>query len=216
MLKALLDHALNSIRLRLRAAERVGTRLARLPGEPLRDLGRIHLGRHSYSFGTAIVYDTNSTHTITVGNFCSIAEGVEFMLDGGHRHDFITSSPLHTLGQLGPPGHNSGASITIEHDVWIGRDALILPGVTIGTGAVIGSRAVVAKDVPPYAIVVGNPGRAVRRRFTDAECEVLLASRWWEWPDDKVLAARDDLWSGDVSRFAERWLEPAPAARHAR
>ena len=206
MLKARINHALDIVRLRLREAERLWARATRLPGEPLHDVSRVHLGRHSYSFGTAIVYDTNSRCRVTIGNFCSIAEGVEFLLDGGHRHDLITTSPLHTLGQLGPPGHNSGSSITIGHDVWIGREALILPGVTIGTGVVVGTRAVVAKDVPPYSVVVGNPGRVVRRRFSDEDCDILLASRWWEWPDDRVLAARDDLWSADVRRFAERWM----------
>ena len=167
----------------------------------------LSMGRGSYGRPRVIAYRPDLADPVTVGNFCSIAEGSRFYLDGNHRIDFLTTSHLSELGGQGPPGHNAGRGpITISHDVWIGRDAVILSGVTIGTGAVVGACAVVARDVRPYAIVVGNPANEVRRRFSDADCELLLASRWWEWPDEKIVAARDDLWSGDVTRFADRWL----------
>jgi acetyltransferase-like isoleucine patch superfamily enzyme len=174
----------------------------------------LRMGRGSYGRPRVIAYRPDLADPVTVGNFCSIAAGTRFFLDGNHRIDFLTTSHLNELGGDGPPGHNAGRGpITIGHDVWIGRDATILSGVTIGTGAVVGACAVVARDVRPYAIVVGNPAQEARRRFSDADCETLLASRWWEWPNEQIVAAREDLWSGDVGRFAERWLQssaPAP------
>jgi len=98
----------------------------------------------------------------------------------------------------------------IGHDVWIGRDAALLSGVTIGTGAVVGAFSLVTRDVRPYAIVGGNPAREIRRRFDDEDCDLLLASRWWEWPPERIRAAAADLWSTDVRGFLERW-RPAPA-----
>jgi carbonic anhydrase/acetyltransferase-like protein (isoleucine patch superfamily) len=85
------------------------------------------------------------------------------------------------------------------------RDATILSGLTIEVGAVIAACAVVTKDVRPYAIGAGNPAAEKRRRFSDEDCEILLASRWLEWPKARIAAAHDDLWSSDVGAFAERW-----------
>ena len=76
--------------------------------------------------------------------------------------------------------------MTIGNDVWIGREAVIMPGVTIGDGAIIGTRAQVVKDVPPYAVVAGNPGRAMRMRFPADVVTELLAIRWWDWEADKI------------------------------
>ena len=165
------------------------------------------MGRHSY-YGTPApqVFAYGEGRRVEVGNFCSISGDVRFYLDGGHRLDLITTSPLHSLGLPGPPGHNaSKGPIVVGHDVWIGHSAVILSGVTIGTGAVVGTCAVVAADVRPYAVVVGNPAREIRRRFDDEECKLLLASRWWEWGDQDIRAALADLWSSDVRSFVARW-----------
>jgi carbonic anhydrase/acetyltransferase-like protein (isoleucine patch superfamily) len=82
--------------------------------------------------------------------------------------------------------------------VWIGSDALIFAGVTIGDGAVIGARAVVTRPVRPYAVVVGAPAREVRRRFSDEQVDALLKLRWWDWPPERVRAHVDLLSSPDV------------------
>lgn len=74
----------------------------------------------------------------------------------------------------------------IEHDVWIGDNSILLPGITVGTGAVIGAGAIVTKDVPPYAIVAGNPAKILRKRFSDEKIQELLATKWWEWDDEKI------------------------------
>jgi len=102
---------------------------------------------------------------------------------------------------------------TLGADVWIGQGAFIKSGVTIGTGAIIGARATVIKDVPPYAVMVGTPARAVRLRFSDAVVERLLASQWWSYsiydlftaPMDDVARALDmietKIATGEVHKF---------------
>ncbi len=86
----------------------------------------------------------------------------------------------------------------VEDDVWIGMEAMIMPGVRIGAGAIVGARAVVASDVPPYAIVAGNPARVVRRRFPDAVIEELLAIAWWNWPAERVTSNLKAIMGADL------------------
>ena len=88
--------------------------------------------------------------------------------------------------------------ILIGNDVWIGYEAVILSGVTIGDGAIIGTRAVVTKDVPPYTIVGGVPARPLRKRFTEEVIEKLLKICWWNWPDHKVKEHLDCIRKGDI------------------
>ncbi|WP_308462078.1 CatB-related O-acetyltransferase [Mesorhizobium sp. INR15] len=88
--------------------------------------------------------------------------------------------------QAGGSDLSSKGPIRIGNDVWIGRRAIILSGVTIGDGAVIGAGAVVSKDVPPYAVVVGNPAALVRYRFNSGQIASLLEIRWWDWEDDLI------------------------------
>jgi acetyltransferase-like isoleucine patch superfamily enzyme len=168
------------------------------------DPARITMGRHSYHMPRIVLHgDQTSTAHVTIGSFCSIARGVRILLDGNHRHDFITTSPLPQLGETYPDDRFSKGPVVVGHDVWIGQWASILSGVTIGSGAVIGAGSVVTKDVRPYAIVVGNPAQEVRRRFSDSEIEELLATEWWSWPDERIRAAQPLLWSSDVRGFVE-------------
>lgn len=90
----------------------------------------------------------------------------------------------------------------IGHDVWIGYEALVLPGVSIGTGAVIGARAVVAKDVEPYAVVVGD-GRVVKYRFGSHERDLLLRIAWWNWDDERIAEALPLIQGSDLRALAE-------------
>lgn len=126
-----------------------------------------------------------------IGRYTSIASNVTL---GGARHPMerVSMSPAFYAGRdsiktkfaefdLPPP-----TKIIIGHDVWIGKSAIVLPGVTIGNGAVVGAGSVVTKDVPPYAIVAGNPARLIRFRFSEGVIEKLQASQWWQWPDSKV------------------------------
>ena len=92
--------------------------------------------------------------------------------------------------------------IFIGNDVWIGYEAVVLAGVTIGDGAVIGARAVVTKDVPPYAVVGGVPARLIRRRFPDDTISALLALKWWDWPADKIKPRLSALQAGQIEEFS--------------
>ena len=87
----------------------------------------------------------------------------------------------------------------VGNDVWIGYEAVVLAGVTIGDGAIIGSRAVVTKDVPPYTIVGGIPAKPIRRRFDDAAIEKLEALRWWDWDEEKIRRNLSAIQSGDLA-----------------
>jgi hypothetical protein len=97
--------------------------------------------------------------------------------------------------------------VVIGNDVWIGFGAMILSGVTIGDGAVIGARAVVASDVEPYTVAVGNPARSASQRFDDATVARLLRIRWWDWPDEVISERIPLLCSGDIRSFIAR-LDP--------
>ena len=123
---------------------------------------------------------------LRIGKFCSIAAGVRFLMNGGnHQVATISSYPFSIFGHgwegAAPAAWPFKGDTRVGNDVWIGYGATILPGVTIGDGAVIGSLSVVTADVPPYAIVGGNPARVIRSRFDETTVERLLAIRWWDW-----------------------------------
>jgi len=135
-------------------------------------------------------YQGDAPNEIRVGRYCSIADGVKFFIGGNHRPDWASTYPFRFmlgLPQAGADGHPaSNGPILVGNDVWIGENAVILSGVTIGDGAVVGTQAVVTRDVRPYAIVAGNPAREVRRRFPDDQVDALLALRWWDWPAAEI------------------------------
>lgn len=163
------------------------------------------IGRGSY--GNLTLRKYGSDRTLKIGAFTSIADGVTVMLGGEHRPDWVTTFPFNILwpeaGQL--LGHpRSKGDVVIGNDVWIGLEALICSGVEIGDGAVIGARAVVTRDVPPYAIVAGNPGRVVRYRFSQDIIEALLRIRWWDWPDEKITLEMRGLLNEDVEGFIKK------------
>ena len=140
----------------------------------------------AYSYSHSFCQDVG-----LIGRYCSIGTGLSVMGDA-HPTEWISSSPVFysprraTIWQSGrrdfPQFARKRAKPTIGHDVWIGNDVLLASGITIGNGAVIAARAVVTKDVEPYAVVAGSPARVKRFRFDEATIDRLLASHWWRWP----------------------------------
>lgn len=164
---------------------------------------------HGHSFDDCARYlfpDRRDVDQLIIGAFCSIGSGVSFIMAGnqGHRHDWISSFPFHYMPEVeafngAVDGFANAGNTVVGNDVWIGSEAMIMPGVCIGDGAVIGSRALVTKDVAPYAVVGGNPARLIKKRFSDQEIEMLLEARWWDWDESRLSAAITILCSGDVS-----------------
>lgn len=131
---------------------------------------------------------------LVIGKFCSIACGAKFLFtSANHTLRSLSTYPFPLFfeewgldkAHMAQAWDNKG-DITIGNDVWIGYEAVLLSGVTIGDGAIIGTRAVVTQDVPPYTIVGGVPAKSIRRRFDDATIDALLALRWWDWPREKL------------------------------
>jgi acetyltransferase-like isoleucine patch superfamily enzyme len=155
-----------------------------------------------YTYGALTVIDWHQGTVCTVGKYCSIAEPVTVLLGGEHRTDGVATYAFRERDGIGPaePNSFSKGDVVIGNDVWIGWNATILSGVTIGDGAVIGARAVVRKDVPPYAIALGNPARVARYRFTPAQIARLLEVKWWDWDRGRIVD-NAALLSGDVEAF---------------
>lgn len=144
---------------------------------------------------------------LIIGPFCAIAARAQFIMNGAnHLLGSISTFPFAMFGEgweegwdIEPWGEERRGDMVIGGDVWIGTEAMILPGVTIGAGAIIGARAVVTRDVPPYAIVVGNPAKIVKMRYSQTQIDRLLALSWWDWPADKITRALPALRSGDIA-----------------
>jgi acetyltransferase-like isoleucine patch superfamily enzyme/capsular polysaccharide biosynthesis protein len=154
-----------------------------------------------FTYGTPKVHEAGFGH-LRIGRFCSIALGVEIVLSN-HRSSFVTTYPFSALNSLwehadgGVSDHRAG-SVDIGSDVWIGLNACILPGTTVGDGSVIGAGSVVSGVVQPYSIIAGNPAVLKRKRFREEIVERLLSVRWWDLPDDAIDELIPILVSGDV------------------
>lgn len=147
----------------------------------------------AYSYGRPKVRFPESGRRLTIGRYCSIADKVEILLGGDHRLDWVSTYPFAAMTGLFPDAgapadyHASRGDVTIGHDVWLGSGCMILSGVSVGHGAVVAARAVVTRDVPPYAVVAGNPARVVRTRFPPETVAALLAAAWWDLPHAQVV-----------------------------
>ncbi len=142
---------------------------------------------------------------LVIGKFCQIAAGVEFVMNGAnHQMNAVSTFPFYTLEgwNMNPPAPTDlplKGDTVIGNDVWIGQNAVILPGVHIGDGAIIGANSVVASDIPPYAVAAGNPCRVIRKRFDDEFIAYLLDLKWWDWDIEKIEANFEALSSGDLT-----------------
>jgi probable biosynthetic protein (TIGR04098 family) len=158
------------------------------------------IGDHSVGAPTIRMYNPSQ---LKVGKYCSIAAGVTLILGGDHPTDSVTtylSGKAFGSPRFAKPTRSRG-DIVIGSDVWIAANATIASGITIGDGAVVGVGSVVIHDVPPYAVVFGNPARVVSKRFPDGIVEALLALRWWELPNDDIQSLRPLLQGKDVELF---------------
>lgn len=141
---------------------------------------------------------------LIIGKFCQIAAGVEFVMNGAnHQMNAVSTFPFYTLEgwDMTPPAPENmplkGDTI-IGNDVWIGQNAVILPGVHIGSGAIIGAGSVVGHNVEPYTIVVGNPAQAIRKRFDNELIQLLLQWNWWDKPIEEINTLIPILTSSDL------------------
>lgn len=148
---------------------------------------------------------------LIIGKFCSIACGAKFIFNSAnHTLSSFSTYPFPIffeewgldMKNVAAAWDNKG-DIVIGNDVWIGYEAVIMAGVTIGDGAIIGTRAVVTKDVPPYTIVGGVPAKPIRKRFDNETLEELLKIRWWDWPEEKIARNITAIQSGRLNQLQE-------------
>lgn len=128
---------------------------------------------------------------LIIGKFCAIASDVKFIMNGAHHHlNYFTSYPFSIFGKAWEKAEPSSwpykGDTVIGNDVWIGYNAVIMPGVTVGDGAVIGAKAVVTKNIDSYTIVAGNPAQPIKKRFNDDVINLLLKLKWWDWDVAKI------------------------------
>lgn len=146
---------------------------------------------------------------LIIGRFCSIACGAKFLLNSAnHTMNSLSTYPFPLFFEEWglekkdvAKAWDQKGDIVIGNDVWIGFDAVILAGVTIGDGAIIGTRAVVTKDVPPYTIAGGLPAKTIRKRFDDETILELLKIKWWNWPDEKIARNIKAIQSGSIAQL---------------
>ncbi len=142
---------------------------------------------------------------LIIGKFCALARGIKFIMNGAnHKMSGISTYPFQifehgwetimpSLGELPYKGDT-----VIGNDVWIGYEAVIMPGVKVGNGAIIAARSVVTNDVPPYTIVGGNPAKTLRTRFSQETIDTLEELAWWNWPIERISRSLPLIVSGDV------------------
>lgn len=166
-----------------------------------------------YTYGTPRIEDCwNHPVTLTIGSFCSIANGVTIWLGGNHHNEWVSTSNLNDYFNYDPNKHTRRrfyqtgvkGDIIIGNDVWIGSDATILSGLTIGDGAVVGAKSVVANNIPPYSVAVGNPARVVKKRFTDEQIQKLLEIKWWNWDEEKIKVNIPLILSSNIDDFISK------------
>ena len=172
-----------------------------------------------------VIYHYPVNHDkLVIGKFCSIACGARFIFNSAnHAMTSLSTYPFPLFfEEWGPERKNvtdswdNKGDIVIGNDVWIGYEAVIMAGVSVGDGAIIGTRALVTKDVPPYTIVGGVPAKAIRKRFSEETISSLLEIKWWNWSKERIAENIDAIQSGCIQRlelFApENTCRPDPVA----
>lgn len=146
---------------------------------------------------------------LRIGKFCAIACGAKFIFNSAnHTLSSLSTYPFPIffeewdldVGDITSAWDHKG-DIVVGNDVWIGYEAVILSGVTIGDGAIIGTRAVVTKDVPPYTIVGGVPAKPIKKRFSEDVIQSLMEMRWWDWPEEKISVNISSIQFGRIEQI---------------
>lgn len=150
----------------------------------------------------------NSPEKVTIGKFTQIAHGVQIITSSAnHQMDGFSTYPFCIFGEPWSSAYTANwpfkGDTLIGNDVWIGHQALIMPGITIGDGAIIASRSVVTKDVPAYTIVGGSPAQTLRQRFDEATIASLLTIKWWDWPIEKITRNLATIVANDIDALAQ-------------
>lgn len=149
-------------------------------------------------------------HNLQIGRYSSLAKKIHFLIGRGKDYLRVSTSAAKIFQQpeINSNRHHEKGSIIIENDVWIGQGASVMSGVTVHNGAIIAAKSHVVKDVPPYAIVGGNPAKVIGYRFSDDIIQKLLTIQWWYWPDEKV-EQNAQFFTNDISLFCERFYADA-------
>ncbi len=170
---------------------------------------------HGHSFDECARYlmpDRDDVDKLIIGSFCSIGTGVSFVMAGnqGHRMEWVSSFPFFYFDEPcmkeAANGYLGAGNTEIGHDVWIGAETMIMPGIKVGSGAVIGARSVVTRDIEPYTIVAGNSAKPIRKRFSDGQIQKLLEMSWWDWSEDQLAQSMKLLCSEDIDGLYQFWL----------
>ncbi|MDX2273283.1 MAG: Vat family streptogramin A O-acetyltransferase [Cyanobacteriota bacterium] len=143
---------------------------------------------------------------LIIGRFCALSREIKFIMNGAnHKMSGFSTYPFEIFGQgwqqIQPQPHEypfKGDTV-VGHDVWIGYRSVIMPGVQIGSGAIIAANATVTKDIPPYTIVGGCPATAIRQRYPDSVVDALLAIAWWDWEIEKITRNLHHIVGGDLA-----------------
>jgi len=180
--------------------------------KPLVTSPKIEVGEFTYYndagdrtlFETRNVLYTAGPEKLIIGKFCAIATSAKFLLSSANHpmmgstasaEDAERETRLEKTAECLPRIHSRGNTV-IGNDVWIGREAVVMPGVTIGDGAIIAARAVVVSDVAPYTTVGGDPARPLKKRYSDEDIDRLLRLAWWNWPVDVITEHIRTIWTG--------------------
>lgn len=154
-----------------------------------------------------------SRDRLIIGRFCQIGAGVEFVMnDANHQMNAVSTFPFYTLEGWDmeapdPEDMPFKGDTVIGNDVWIGQNAVILPGVHIGDGAIIGANSVVGSDIEPYTIAAGNPAKPIRKRFDDEMIRLLLEWKWWDGSVDEINSLIPLLTNGDMDEVKQEIRE---------
>ncbi|MBT3280770.1 MAG: CatB-related O-acetyltransferase [Campylobacteraceae bacterium] len=168
---------------------------------------------HKHDFVECVRYlhdKRKDVDRLIIGSYCSIGSGAVFMMAGnqGHNSQWLSTFPFYFQANIFKKAKNGFERVgdtTIGNDVWIGSEAMIMPGIKIGDGAIIAARAVVTKDIPPYTVVGGNPALFIRSRFNEKEIEQLLTMKWWNWAEDKVKENMPLICSANIDELYTYW-----------